>query len=166
MGDRGQILIKDTGVYLYSHWGAIDLWGEAWRALKRAPDRWDDPEYLARVIFSEMVRNDIDSTTGFGIGTNVHDDTWRLIEVDCSKTKITLNDYKEVKLTKTFDEFTKMSVDEIEKEITGQVCQVCQSPQDGCECTCPKCGSHCFDDVTLADHTLCYGCHKEKLNGA
>jgi len=26
--------------------------------------------------------------------------------------------------------------------------------------TCPRCGSLCNDDVTIADHGHCYDCHK------
>ena len=35
MGDRAQVLIKDEGVYLYTHWGASGLEEEHWREVKQ-----------------------------------------------------------------------------------------------------------------------------------
>jgi hypothetical protein len=43
-----------------------------------------------------------------------------------------------------------------------QLCQNCGKPAescpDTCNCICPSCGEHCFDDVTLADHGMCLDC--------
>ena len=76
MGDRSQVCIKDDDarVYLYSHWGGEDIYHAAAQGLKRAPDRWQDPEHLARNIFCEMVRDSENETTGFGIGVAEHGD--------------------------------------------------------------------------------------------
>jgi hypothetical protein len=35
MGDRGQVLIKPLGVYLYTHWGASELGKAVQTALKK-----------------------------------------------------------------------------------------------------------------------------------
>ena len=58
MGDRGQILIKDSGVYLYTHWCGYELQGVLKTALERGEERWDDPEYLTRIIFCQMLINE------------------------------------------------------------------------------------------------------------
>jgi hypothetical protein len=47
-----------------------------------------------------------------------------------------------------------------------QTCCVCGKSAEGenvCSCTCPSCGAGCFNDVTLADHGVCYDCHKSHL---
>ncbi|MDH2900563.1 MAG: hypothetical protein PXY39_06285 [archaeon] len=93
MGDRGQVLIKDSGVYLYTHWTATSLGKDVAKALTRGYDRWDDHEYLARIIFCEMVSGSLMDILGFGIGTQQHWDVWRLITVDVEHQTITESVY-------------------------------------------------------------------------
>lgn len=104
MGDRGQVLIKDEGVYLYTHWGATNLVGVVASSLSRQ-ERWDDPEYLARIIFCEMVIDDVGSPIGYGIGTQKHGDVWRVIELDCGKQTATVIDYDKCVFEGTFEQF-------------------------------------------------------------
>jgi len=66
MGDRGNIVINNK-IYLYTHWSGQDLPNILAIALNRGRERWCDRPYLTRIIFSEMIRNDIDGTNGFGI---------------------------------------------------------------------------------------------------
>lgn len=104
MGDRGQVLIVDEKVYLYTHWEASELVETVRRALARK-QRWDDPEYLARIIFCEMVGDDVKGETGFGIGTGGHGDIWREVIVDCEKQTVTIEDRGEALKTSSFLEF-------------------------------------------------------------
>ena len=70
MGDRGNIAIKyqeGQKIYFYSHWGGSELAQTLKRALEHGRSRWDDESYLARIIFSEMIKDEIDGTTGYGI---------------------------------------------------------------------------------------------------
>jgi len=72
MGNRANIRImeNDEGdIYLYTHWGGSELPLTLRSALIRGRKRWDDPTYLNRIIFSEMVKGDIDGVTGFGLST-------------------------------------------------------------------------------------------------
>lgn len=88
MGDRGQVRLISSGqpdIYLYSHWGATDLPYVVGQALERGSGRWGDDEYLNRIIFSEMIKNDVLDETGFGIGTALHGDVWRVVEIDHAK---------------------------------------------------------------------------------
>ncbi len=101
MGDRGQVKIKDTGVYLYTHWGASELREAVAAALAKAPGRWDDEEYLARIIFDAM-KGDNTGETGFGIGTSEHGDVWRVVEVDCGARMVRIRDLGEEPLEVSF----------------------------------------------------------------
>ena len=85
MGCRGQVKVigeYSGDVYLYSHWRAIDLPGIVWEVLSKR-QRWDDSEYLARMIFSEMIKDELDEETGYGIGTKEHGDIEILVTVNC-----------------------------------------------------------------------------------
>jgi len=91
MGTRAQVFIKDEGVYLYQHWDGDNLMDKVVKAVNSpvGKGRQDDPEYLARIIFCEMVRGDEAGETGYGIGTNMHGDIEYLVTVDCKKRTIT-----------------------------------------------------------------------------
>lgn len=83
MGARAQVLIEEEGVYLYTHWGSGTIKEDVQRALdsERGKARKDDPEYLARIIFEEMIGDERGSETGFGIGTSEHGDIDILVTV-------------------------------------------------------------------------------------
>ena len=66
MGDRGVINFEDTGVQLYAHWAGDDLPAMLHAALGRR-ERWQDEAYLARIVFCEMIKDDVMGETGFGI---------------------------------------------------------------------------------------------------
>ena len=105
MGDRGQVYIKDEGVYLYTHWNASELVETVRKALAKRW-RWDDPSYLARIIFDEMIGPKQGSETGFGISTTKAGDAWLLIEIDCKNQTVTIKDYTQNKSI-AFEEFIK-----------------------------------------------------------
>lgn len=94
MGARAQVHIKDTGVYLYTHWGAGRIFEDVAEAIQKNW-RWDDPEYLTRIIFDCMKRSDIEGETGFGIGTGQHGDIERLVVVDCKNKQVSFNEIYE-----------------------------------------------------------------------
>jgi hypothetical protein len=105
MGDRGQVHIKDEGIWLYTHWDAHELVDTVKAALKKKW-RWSDPEYLARIIFDEMIGKRHGDETGFGISSKgPHGDEWRVIEIDCEAQKVTVTDNEEVMLEQSFTEF-------------------------------------------------------------
>lgn len=83
MGDRANVVVmtKPHPVYLYSHWGGRDLPLVVQDALRRGPDRWSDDSYLTRIIFSEMIKDSVEGTTGFGIGTQAPDNEHDLVMV-------------------------------------------------------------------------------------
>lgn len=87
MSTRSQVCMKETGVYLYRHSDGYDLPNTVRVALQRK-QRWDDAEYLTRIIFSEVIRGRLDDETGFGIGVKLHGDIQYLVTVDTDKQMI------------------------------------------------------------------------------
>ena len=84
MGDRGTIKIIGSGphpIYLYTHWGGSDLDSVLRTALARR-QRWDDPPYLTRIIFCELVKGD---EAGYGIGTEVTDSEHDILCIDMNR---------------------------------------------------------------------------------
>lgn len=103
MGDRAQVLITEdgqTGVFLYTHWDGNQLPTTLAHALRRGESRWDDAPYLARVIFTDMVRGQLDELTGFGI-SNTDTDGFT-ITVNVAVQTVT-----HLKKTWTFKEFAE-----------------------------------------------------------
>jgi len=88
MGNRAQVRIVDTGVYLYTHWDGKRI-KEIVKSAMQRKERWDDPGYLARIIFSEMIKNDVEGNTGYGIGTEEHFDLdYGVIIINCQQQLI------------------------------------------------------------------------------
>lgn len=72
MGDRANIKfveVEGGEIFFYTHWSGTELPEILAAALDRGRDRWNDESYLARIIFSEMVKDDLGSNTGAGIST-------------------------------------------------------------------------------------------------
>lgn len=103
MGDRGNVQVKenvsDSGVFFYSHWYGSELPQRVATALKRGRSRWGDTAYLARIIFCEIVKDEINGETGYGISTQECDPEYPLIVVNDGDYTVTIADetlsYKE-----------------------------------------------------------------------
>ena len=89
MGARAQVYIESEGVYLYTHWGAGEIESLVNRVMEtpKAKNRRNDGEYLARIIFCEMIKDDIDGETGYGIGTIMHGDIELLVTIPEDSSK-------------------------------------------------------------------------------
>ena len=88
MGERNSIFLVNDGIYLYSHWDREeDLILILKNALSRGLDRWHDRHYLNRIIFSEMIKDDILSLTGFGLSTD-EPDGQIVLKVDIDNKKV------------------------------------------------------------------------------
>ncbi len=89
MGDRANIFISEptkenpkNGIYFYSHYGGNELIIDLKNALIRGKNRWDDSQYLNRIIFSEMIKNSVLDETGFGLSTKIGDNSYNIIVVN------------------------------------------------------------------------------------
>jgi hypothetical protein len=96
MGDRANIqMIQDGGksspLYFYTHWSGYELPTTLQNALKNGQDRWDDEQYLARIIFCELVGKDT-GNTGFGITSYICDGGYKLLIVDAEKQTVSITD--------------------------------------------------------------------------
>jgi hypothetical protein len=71
MGSRTEWIIKEdnsgNAVHLYSHWGGDDKFADTQRALAKAMPRWSDTTYGVRIFISQIIGNNWDNETGFGI---------------------------------------------------------------------------------------------------
>lgn len=110
MGDRANIHFKDdkdtNGVFFYTHWAGTELPATLQAALQHN-ERWDDPQYLSRIIFCEMVGNDA-GFTGYGISSVIGDGEGRVLVVDADAQTISYG-----KQSWTFDEYVALSADAI-----------------------------------------------------
>jgi len=91
MGMRRNIALdygEQTKIYFYTHWGAEYLEDVLRNALLRGRSRWDDPPYLARIIFSEMIRDEVLQEEGYGIAPYLMDPEFPTIEVDLRKETV------------------------------------------------------------------------------
>lgn len=105
MGTRAQVYFPETKIYLYQHYDGYNLPNTVRDALKRGKDRWDDPEYLARIVFCEMIRDDIDVTTGYGIDAAFHDDVEYLITLHTDTLRIVINHINSHSDSLSFEEY-------------------------------------------------------------
>jgi hypothetical protein len=91
--NTGQIeIIGPYGrVYLYSHNTANELVNVVDEVLSRKV-RWDDPDYLARMLFCKMIPKDKwNDELGFGIGTQLYTDVNMLLSLDTVHQKIKIS---------------------------------------------------------------------------
>lgn len=93
MGDRGNI--KVGKVYLYTHWGGSEITEILKSALIRGKGRWNDEPYLTRIIFCEMIKDDVMGDTGYGISTVICDNEYPILDVDCAKQTVNGIPFKE-----------------------------------------------------------------------
>ena len=117
MGERGQIFVKSTKVYIYTHWGGPELLQNVHAAMQWG--RMHDEEYFTRALIQEVAGPK--SETGSGVGTEIHGDLdWPVVIVDHAAGTIGLGpssygcgeDYEKMITpvkTWTFEEFKKIS---------------------------------------------------------
>jgi len=116
MSIRSQVHMINTGVYLYQHMDGYNLAEEVQIALKKK-ERWDDPEYLTRIIFATMLKenNAVDGTLSYGIGTEEHGDIEYLVNVNTLSQRIIVLNKRygqgwKTLLDEPFEEYIKMDV--------------------------------------------------------
>ena len=83
MGNRNNVIIFQPSwpreedpqpLYLYSHWGGNDLAIVVMQAIDRAGERLRDPAYFSRIMFEEMIKDDLGRNTSYGISVDMAPD--------------------------------------------------------------------------------------------
>ena len=120
MGARANIRVKqsvgdDAYVYLYSHWKGAELAIDLQRALAKRW-RWDDDQYLTRIIFDEMIGPDgHGQETGFGISTYEGDNSYPIITVDPKLQVVEIGGGRAI----PFAEYLELPPDRLRAMMTG-----------------------------------------------
>lgn len=73
MGDRANFGFKQSNgqtIMLYGHWAGHDMLHNLAAAVLRATPRWDDEGYATRIVISNLVGNDWNQETGWGLYVN------------------------------------------------------------------------------------------------
>ena len=101
-------------VNLYSHWGSRDAFNTLANAIEKARPRFNDPEYATRIVVSAILRDSIDSETGFGLyASNDEFNEFETILVDWARSTVTFADPRELDdthvVTVAFDEFIELA---------------------------------------------------------
>lgn len=94
MGDRANVVISESTmppVFLYTHWGGEGLPELVRDSLIRGQSRWNDGIYLARIVFTDMIRDHLDDLTGFGISAVLCDNEHPLIVLEPEAQTIALH---------------------------------------------------------------------------
>lgn len=96
MGMRQNVKLtysEGAPIYVYSHWGGGEdpnnsPLAEKVRAALARNQRWDDESYLARIIMAEIIRDDLDDETGYGLAPYEIDPEFPTIEVNLPEQTI------------------------------------------------------------------------------
>lgn len=107
--NSGQVLIigENGSVYLYTHNHADTLVKDVHDVLSRRL-RWNDPDYLTRMIFCQMVlKESWEDDIGYGIGTQFYVDVNVLITLNFEHQTVMISsaDLKYPKYQMTFESF-------------------------------------------------------------
>lgn len=113
MGSRTTWAIKteqgDAVTWLYSHWGGDSKLEDTKQALAKAQPRWSDSTYGARIFISQIIGDQWDSETGFGITSGTlnsvpFEESYDLVVVDFTIQQIVYGAF-----VLTFSDFIELS---------------------------------------------------------
>jgi len=116
MGDRGNITIRQDQaldrIFLYTHWGGSEIGSVLQRALGKRW-RWDDPAYLARIIFDELTDGKHGEETGYGISLYAPDNEHLILDVETTRATVSARNLDGGRLGEaiiewTFEEFLRL----------------------------------------------------------
>jgi hypothetical protein len=97
MGARINFVLKvypteQAHVTLYSHWGETNWREDLAMALHKATPRWTDQNYAARIVVSQLIGDQWNKETGYGLFTSVDGEDLGDTTVVVDFTKQTVND--------------------------------------------------------------------------
>ena len=105
MGARTNFELKDEqgSVWLYSHWGGDTKANDLANALAKAQPRWGDTSYAMRIVVSQLIGDNWDSETGYGLSSyEAGEESYDPISVDFTNNTVTYGD-----ISYSFEEYLK-----------------------------------------------------------
>lgn len=112
MGARTNFELKDShgSIWLYSHWGGDDKAFDLAYALKKAEPRWSDSTYAMRIVLSQIIGENWNAETGFGLSTyESGEESYEPICVNFSTQTVTYDDV-EYNYQDFIDEFSNITL--------------------------------------------------------
>lgn len=96
MGDRANFgFVQPNGntIVLYGHWAGHNMLAQLAEAVFKARPRWSDPAYATRITISQMIRDDWNSETGWGLHVNeIGDNEHKIAIVDFEQQTFSLHE--------------------------------------------------------------------------
>jgi hypothetical protein len=96
MGDRANFgFVQPNGhtVVLYGHWAGYQMLGKLADAVIAARPRWNDSSYATRIAISQLIKDEWNSETGWGIYINeIGDNEHKIAIVDFAQQTFSLHE--------------------------------------------------------------------------
>ena len=96
MGDRANFgFVQPNGetIVLYGHWAGYQMLGRLADAVIAARPRWNDPAYATRIAVSQLIKDDWNSETGWGLHVNeIADNEHKIAIVDWKQQTFSLHE--------------------------------------------------------------------------
>jgi len=94
MGDRANFGFKDSKgdtLFLYGHWAGAEMLHHLATAVAHAEPRWNDEGYATRICISQLIGQEWESQTGWGLYVNhIADNEHKVPVIDWSNQTFTL----------------------------------------------------------------------------
>lgn len=96
MGDRANFgFVQPNGntIVLYGHWAGHNMLANLAEAVFKARPRWNDPSYATRIAISQMIGDQWNSETGWGLNVNeIGDNEHKIAIVDFEQQTFSLHE--------------------------------------------------------------------------
>ena len=103
MGDRANFgFVQPNGntIVLYGHWAGHQMLGRLADAVIAARPRWSDPAYATRIAISQIINNDWNSETGWGLHVNeISDNEHKIAIIDWDQQIFSLHEQDDFRNT-------------------------------------------------------------------
>ena len=93
MGDRANFGFRQTDgsiIFLYGHWAGEGMMNTLAQAIAKARPRWEDESYATRICISQIIGDQWDQETGWGISTQFGDNEHSVPIVDWGAQAVAL----------------------------------------------------------------------------
>ena len=99
MGDRANFgFVQSNGetIVLYGHWAGYNMLGKLADAVIKARPRWNDESYATRIVISQLIGDQWNMETGWGLSVNqLQDNEHKIAIVDFKQQTFSLHEEDE-----------------------------------------------------------------------